>query len=128
MAKDINVSIFVGRSTRDADITKSRTGMTICKFSIAVNGWKEGDVSFFDCVMFDKFAEKVGPYITKGKKLAITAEAKQNRWTDETTQKGRSRVEFTVKDLNLLGGGDKANETEQTFKSELTEFEEDIPF
>ena len=131
MAKDINNCTFVGRATRDPQVFTSRAGKTVCKFSLAINGWKENDVSFFDFVMFDTFAEKVGKYITKGKRLAIVAEAKQNTWTDDETGNNRSRVEFIVKDLNLLDGGkDNAKQTEDMFRIDDSSsgFEDDIAF
>jgi len=129
MAKDLNNWMGVGRTTKDAEITTSRAGLTICKFSIAVNGWKDGDVSFFNCTMFGKFAEGVGKYITKGKRMAISAELKQDKWQDKNTGQNRYAVGLIVKDLQLLDGGQSAKATESLFNTkDSTNFEEDIPF
>ncbi len=127
MAEDINVCTFVGRAVRDADIRKSNSGMTICKFSLALNGYKEGDVSFLDFVMFDKFAEAVGKFITKGNRIAVTSEADQHPWTDSKGNK-RSSVEFKVSKLNLLDGGSDTRRVEAAFESSDDDFEDDKPF
>ena len=128
MAKDLNSWQGIGRATKDAEITTSHSGMTICKFSIASNGYKD-EVSFFNCVMFGKFAEGVGKYITKGKQLGIQAELKQNKWQDKTTGQNRYSIDLIVNGLQLLGGGSGARQTEQMFKAEQSDsFEEDIPF
>jgi single-strand DNA-binding protein len=125
MAEGINVCTFVGRAVRNIELRKSERGMTVGKFSLAVNERNDG-VSFFDFVMFDKFAEQVGKYVTKGKRLAVSGRAKQNTWTDKDTHKLRSKVEFIVNGLELLDGGQsEAQRTEDMFKADSSEEFED---
>ena len=127
--KDLNNWQGIGRATKDAVITTSHSGMTVCKFSIASNGYKEGEVSFFNCVLFGKFAEGVGRFITKGKQLAIQAELKQNKWVDKNTGQNRYTIELVVSGLQLLGGGQSAQATEQMFKEQdSSSFNEDLNF
>lgn len=134
MAKDLNVWNGIGRATRTAELKYTNAGLAIAKFGIAVNGWKDGDVSFFNCTMFGKLAENISKYITKGKQLGITAELKQNTWTDQTTQQNRSTVEFIVNNVQLLASpkGQVNNEPEDAMFKPVDEnaenFSDDVAF
>ena len=106
---DINVVMLVGRLTRDAELKYTQTGFAISKFSLAVNRRrKQGDqwideAHFFDLSLLGKRAEALNQYLTKGTQVAIQGELRQNRW--EKDGQSRSKVEITVNDIELLGGG-----------------------
>lgn len=106
---DINVVMLVGRLTRDAELKYTQTGFAISKFSLAVNRRrKQGDqwvdeAHFFDLSLLGKRAEALNQYLTKGTQVAIQGELRQNRW--EQDGQARSKVEITVNDIELLGGG-----------------------
>jgi single-strand DNA-binding protein len=130
MGKDLNNLSIVGRAVKDAAIAYTSSGTCYAKFSIAVNGYKENSVSFFDCIMWGKTAENVGKYITKGKQCAYKGEIEQNKYTDK---EGNNRYSFQIKvsDVQLLGGGQQqsARDTEQLFQSKDTNsFNEDVAF
>ncbi len=128
MSADLNLGSIIGRATRDAETKVSNGGLTVCKFSIAVNGYKENDTSFFDCVMFGKFAEGVGKYIIKGKRLALNYKLKQNKWQDNEGH-NRYSVDLIINNLQLLDGGNSNKQTEQMFNTKDSgSFEEDLAF
>lgn len=133
MAKDLNNLSIIGRAVKDAVIAYTGSNVCYAKFSIAVNGWKDNEVSFFDCIMWGKPAENVGKYITKGKQCAYTGEIKQTKWQDRETNATRYGFQINVLSVELLGGGQRnespAQATEQLFKpSDPTQLEDDIPF
>ena len=129
MAKDLNLWTGIGRATKDIEMFTSKAGLTVGKFSIACNGYRDGDVSFFNCVMFGKFAEGVGKWITKGKQLGIHAELKQTKWQDKDTGDNRYGIELIVNNIQLLGGGQSAKATEEAFEAKSGgEFKEDLAF
>lgn len=110
--KDINQVTLVGRLTKDAELRYTNSGLAIGRFSVAVNRsikrdnkW-EDEVSFFDCVIFNRFAETMIKYLVKGQQVAVNGELKQDRWQKDG--KTNSKVQVIVCNLQLLGGG-KAN-------------------
>jgi len=128
--KDLNMCIFVGRLTRDAELKATGGGLTIVSFSLAVNGSeKQGEKwedrpSFFDCAYFGKAAEAVHPYLKKGQQVAITASAIQDRW--EKDGEKHQRVKFIVQGLHLLGG--KKDQPGNPVPEHPEAFEDDILF
>lgn len=111
MANDLNSFTFTGNLTRDAEISVTKTGVTICKFTLANNQKKkvgdsyQDDAHFFDMVIIGKFAEAVGQYLIKGLSISGIAEARQNRWEDEQGKK-HSRIEFMIQTMKMNGGRD----------------------
>jgi len=109
---DVNHVILIGRLTRDAELKYTTGGMAICKFAIAVDKRrKQGDewvkeTSFFDIVLWGRSGESISQYLVKGKQVAIDGELRQNRW--EQDGQARSKVEIVANNVQLLGGGDKA--------------------
>ena len=104
MANDMNSVNLTGRLTRDAELKFLNTGMAVSKFSIAVNRYggkdKPEEVSFFDVTLWGKAAEAVSQYLTKGKKVGISGEIKQERW--EQDGQARSKVAITANNVYLL--------------------------
>lgn len=84
----MNKFIVSGRLTADAEISQTAAGKRVAKFNIAVNRRfaKEGeiDADFFSCVAFGKTAEIIEKcYVTKGTKLLIDGEVRNNNYTDK---------------------------------------------
>lgn len=139
MASDINVTVFSGRLTRDAELKYSDTGTAVCSFSVASNySRKQGDqwieeVSYFDCVMFARRAEALHKYLTKGQQVVIDAEARQDRW--EKDGQKRSKIKFYVQDIKLVGSkSDSGRAPDGTQPGDMgytgsgADFEDDVPF
>ena len=134
---NINNCVLDGNLTRDAQLTYTTGGTAICKISIANNRYqgkdKESYVSYFDLTIWGKMAESLSQYLLKGKGITAICEARQNRWSDDAGN-ARSKIEFTVRELEFKGGGssDNTGKTEAT-KSEPAvdpgQFDDDgIPF
>lgn len=70
----MNVAFILGRLTRDPVIKASQSGMTIARFTLAVNRLnKKGqnqEADFINCVAFGKTAEAIGNYVYKGQQKA----------------------------------------------------------
>lgn len=72
----MNKVILMGRMTRDPEIRHAQgSGMAVARFSLAVDRKKKRDDSqgadFPSCVAFDKQAENIGKYFSKGTKILI---------------------------------------------------------
>ena len=117
---DMNTVNIIGRLTRDPEIKTSQSGNAICNLSIAVNGYKKEDVSFFDVVIFGKAAENVGKYLKKGSQAGITGHLSQSRFQRKDGSKG-SAVNIIASSVQFIGGksgGDQYERKEPVGASE----------
>ena len=112
---DLNRVTIIGRLTRDAELKSTGSGISVSKFSIAVNRrtkngdeWKD-EASFFDVTLFGKQAESLDQYLLKGKQVAIDGELRQERWTDNQTGQQRSKVVIVADNVQLLGSKENGN-------------------
>jgi len=100
MASDINKVFLIGRLTRDVEFSMTTTGKQLCKFSLAVNGYKD-EVSFINCTAWEKTAELINQYVKKGDRVAIDGSLKQSRFEDKDGNK-RSAVDVIVNSIQFL--------------------------
>ena len=124
MADQATITI-TGRLTRNPETTETKTS-AVAKFSLAVNGFKKEDVSFFECEAWGKVGTIVQEHCKKGKQIAVTGTIRIDRWEDKEGNK-RSKPVVNVRDVTLLGSKDEAKATEP--KQETVEAsQDDIPF
>ena len=123
MGVDINQVILTGRLTRDAEI-KQVGEHTIAEFSLAIGHVKDA-VSFIDCKAWNRTAEIVQQFTSKGKEVAVVGEFRQERW--EKDGQKRSKVVVSVNKLKLLGSKTDAVEGGATTATRPVDTE-DIPF
>ena len=100
----MNVVLLTGNLARDPEKSFTNSGMAITRFTIAVNRFtkKEGgqDADFIRITSFDKQAELVEKYLTKGSKVAVEGRIQTGSYqgkdgnTVYTTDVIANRVEF----------------------------------
>ena len=113
----MNKFIFSGNLGRDAEVSATQTGTTLCKFSVAVkSGWGERQQTMWiNCVIFGKRAEGGLPqYLTKGRKVFVTGELSHREYQKKDGTFGSS-LEVNVEDVELAGGQDDAPQQQQTY-------------
>ena len=100
----MNRIFLTGNCAVEMKLKATQTGLTICEFAIAQNYFrgKEKAVNFFNCTAFGKTAEFLSQYATKGSKLAIIGELRQETW--EREGKKESRVKIIIDRAELMGG------------------------
>lgn len=72
----MNKSILIGRLTADPELRQTQSGISSCRFTVAVNRkYKneqgEYEADFITCVAWRQTAEFVSRYFTKGKMIAV---------------------------------------------------------
>jgi len=122
MADIANITI-VGRLTRNPETTET-SNSSVTKVSLAVNGWKDDEVSYIDCDAWGKVGEVVQQYCEKGKQVAVAGTLRIEKWEDKEGNK-RSKPIVNVRDLTLLGSKDDAKATAPK-KVEVSS--DDLPF
>lgn len=101
---DLNVCTFIGRVTRDAEMTVvGAKNTTIVKWGIANNtGFGQYEkTNFFNCQMWGKAGEAIKQYLVKGKQVAVTGELEDTSWTGNDGVKHQQWT-LTVSKISLL--------------------------
>lgn len=126
----INRVIEQGRLTKDPELRKTNDNKSVVSFTIAVDkGYSKG-AYFFDCVAWEKTAETVANYFTKGKMIMVDGKLQTREWEDKQGNK-RKVVEILAQEVSFADSvkstKDLSQEVEQKF-SAVTEPDDDFPF
>ena len=105
---DLNTVTLTGRLTKDVDHRTTNSGTEVANITVATNGYKEGDTSYIDLVLFGKTAEVASKYISKGQQIGVTGRLKQESWEDKTTGQKRSKLVVIVDNLQLPAKGSQS--------------------
>lgn len=115
--------ILIGNLTRDPE-SKQTNGGEVCKFSVAVNEYKD-ETEFFNCVAFGKTAGVASQYLKKGKSVYVEGRLKTNKWTDKEGNE-RKTIDVIVNNLTMLGGSGTQTQNDKSANSPPTE--KDLPW
>lgn len=103
----MNKVILIGRLTKDPDLRYTQSGTAVASFTLAVNrrfanqnGERETD--FINCVAWNKFAEFVANYFTKGQQMALEGRL-QVRSYEGDGGKRRWVTEVVVEQMEFVG-------------------------
>lgn len=101
-----DVKLF-GRVVRDAEMKVMADGMKIATFSIATNRSYKNEKgefvqvgNFFPLSVYNSYAEKVLPYLTKGRKVIIDGYLKQDKWEKDGVKKSATAI--GVRNIQLI--------------------------
>ena len=102
----MNLTIHIGRMTKDPELRRTTTGKSVCSFSLAVrNDFKnaEGnyDSTFLDFVAFDIKADAIAKYAHKGDRIAIVGKCAPRYYENKEGRKVRVD-EIKVNDFEFL--------------------------
>jgi len=99
----------MGRLTRDPELRNTNSGKPVCNFTVAVNaGSGENQTTdFINCVAWNKMAEFVSDYFSKGKMIIVVGKLQTQSWEDKDGSK-RYKTEVFVQEVNF--GESKRNE------------------
>lgn len=141
-----NKVILIGRLTADPAFSQSASGVSVCKFNVAVDRstskGQEKQTDFFRVSTFHKTAEFVGKYFTKGKQVLVEGKIQNNNYTDKSGVKHYS-CEIIADSVGFVGdresnnasgnNGYQAMQIPQAQNTEASAFEEtlsdgDVPF
>lgn len=115
----MNKVFLIGNLTRDPELTETTSGVSICRFSIAVNRNYSGSdgerkTDFFNCTAWRGLGETVARYAKKGKKVAVSGSIELRNYEDSQGIK-RTGVDIICQDVEFLSprdGGDSGYEAD----------------
>ncbi|WP_299272524.1 single-stranded DNA-binding protein [uncultured Psychroserpens sp.] len=100
---------LIGNLGNDPEIITLESGKKLAKFSLATNdsykdasGEKVENVQWHNIVAWNKTAEIIEQYVTKGKEIAIEGKLTNRSWDDKDGQK-RYTTEIICNELLMLG-------------------------
>ena len=105
----MNKVILMGRLTRDVEMRQTPNGVSLARFSIAVNRRFAGkdaqqQADFINCVAWRQTAEFVNKYFTKGSMAVVSGRLQIREWTD---REGGKRTTAEVVADNVYFGESK---------------------
>ena len=127
----INKVILMGRLTRDPELRHTGKGTPVTTFSIAIdNGYGDNKrTDFVNCLAWNKTAEFVTKYFTKGKMIVIADGRISTRSWETQDGKRAYATEVVAKEVSF--GETKRNQADTIQDDDFTpldEYDEDLPF
>jgi hypothetical protein len=128
----MNHFVGIGRLVRDPNVKYTQGGKAYASFTLAIDRRKSGEgnpqADFISCVAWEKTAEVISQYCTKGKKIAVEGRI-QTRSYDANDGTKRYVTEVVVNSMEFCdskGGG--ASTTNGGAYAGTPVPDEDIPF
>ena len=125
----INKVILMGRLTRDPEMRHTNSGTPVTTFSIAINsGYGENQrTDFVNCLAWNKTAEFVSNYFTKGKMIIVIGRISTRSWETQDGKKAYA-TEVTASEVSF---GESKSENPSAAKDDFTpldEADDDLPW
>lgn len=97
----LNKAILMGRMTADPELRSTNSGKRVTSFTLAVNrNGKDAGTDFIDIVAWEKTAEFVCRYFTKGQQVAVSGRINTRNWEDQNGGKRKS-VEVVAEEVHF---------------------------
>ena len=102
----MNKVFLIGNLTRDPELSETNSGVSVCRFAIAVNRRfssqdAERQTDFFNVTAWRALAETVAKYTKKGNKVAVTGSIQIRNFEDNSGQQ-RPFVDIVADDVEFL--------------------------
>jgi len=126
----MNKAIIMGRLSTDPELRKTESGISSCRFTVAVQEDyknKDGsrDVDFINCKAWRSTAEYVSKYFKKGSRIAVIGKNK----CDVYDKNGEKQYYYYIKAESVEFAGYNKSASDTTFESDIdfpAEFDEII--
>ena len=131
---------FIGNLGSDAELRTTTQGKSVLSFDVAVTtGYGDNaETTWVKCQLWNKPAESMGQYLTKGRQVAVVGEVTLRKYQKRDGTPAQS-LDVRVTSLKPLGGRDEAQAPAQQRQAprqpapkpapqHATDFDDDIPF
>ena len=137
----MNKVILIGRLTKDPELNfAAGTGTAVARFTLAVTRpFKKDETDFINCIAFNKRAEAIAQYLTKGRQLAVTGSIRTGSYDAKDGTK-RYTTDIVVDSFEFIGSS-KSNDNQgsnsfnqdsfggMNFEEDMTPIDDgDMPF
>ncbi len=110
----MNKIILIGRLTKDVELRYTQvTNTAVASFTLAVDrkftkSDNEKQTDFFNVIAWNKLAENISKYLSKGKQVAISGRLETRSWNDEAGQK-HNTIEIIAEEASFIDSKSKKN-------------------
>lgn len=119
----LNRVVLIGNITKDTELTTTSSGISLCRFDIAVNrpfdSNGERKVDYFNCTSWRGTAEAVAKYCKKGSKICVVGSV-QTRTYEDNDGKKRTVYDIAVQEVEFLTAKSNAETAEFETKPTLS--------
>lgn len=146
----MNKALLVGNLTRDPEHSVTPNGISVCRFTVAVqrkfaNSDGEREADFINCVAWRNLADNVSKYVKKGKKVSVVGSIQTRSYEAQDGSK-RYVTEIVCEDVEFISPRDSEDgepssrskfddvqtDEEGSGKAKIAKFEpiddDDLPF
>ena len=110
----MNKVFLIGRLSRDPELRHTTSGMPVCQINVAISRpiqqGTEPQTDFINVVVWNKQAENVARYLSKGRQIAIEGRI-QTRNYDNNEGKRTYVTEVIASNVEFLGSANDTNRT-----------------
>lgn len=108
---------LIGRVTRDIELKTSQSGVSMARFTLAVNRIKKDEADFINCLAFNKTAEILSQYVKKGHRLGVSGQLQTGKYEkDGVTHYTADVICDQVDLIEPKGSGEAPANPEPAFK------------
>lgn len=125
----MNKVFLIGRLSRDPELRHTTSGMPVCQINVAisrpVSQGREPETDFINVTVWNKAAENVARYLTKGRQVAVEGRI-QTRNYDNNEGKKVYVTEVIANNVEFLGSVNDQNRQTSNVEND-NPFDIDVP-
>lgn len=125
MARNLNLCVFNGRLGRSPEIRYTASGKAVCSISMACAF--DDKTEWINLVFWEKNAEVLGEYCTKGSFIGVVGRLQTRKWEDKDGN-ARYTTEIVVERMQMLDSKGERTEPAQQEPPNAPDDDSDVPF
>lgn len=106
----MNKCMLIGRLTKTPELRSTPNGKQVCEFTLATNRINNEDADFISCIVWEKQAENLCKYQTKGSLIGIIGQLRTTSYEKEGVRKYKTYV--LVSEIEYLSSVSHKEENE----------------
>ncbi|MGE8004013.1 single-stranded DNA-binding protein [Lysinibacillus sp. NPDC093216] len=117
----MNQTQLIGRLTKDPELKYSQSGVSVARFTLAVNReMKRDEADFINCIAFNKVAESLANYQKKGSRIGVVGRIQTGSYENQqgqrifTTDVIANSIEFLDTRSESTGGAQSTSNYESS--------------
>jgi single-strand DNA-binding protein len=111
----MNSIILLGRTTSSIELKQTQAGKSVASFSLAVKRpFTKDTTDFITVCAWDKQAELLSKYVSKGNQICIRGYLTTRTWTDSQGNK-RYATEVVADEVSFVGNNESSDSKPQPY-------------
>ena len=117
----MNITILMGRLTRDPELKYTSNGKAYANFTLAVQKTKD-EAEFIDCIAWEKTAENIAEYFGKGNRILIQGRLNVNSYEQNGEKRKFTRVQaFNFEFIDSKNSGNSQSDNRNNYEDDEDE-------